>query len=199
MTTSGIAAIGLVISGLGFVPAPARAAGFESQSEMTRVDEGKSPALAAALSAGAALLGYGTAIGLAVGNDAEPEALVLAGVALGVFGPAAGHIYLGRNPGHPVLFALGRLGFIALAFVGVADEIAHDDGQTGPANLAVDRALLGIGLLGVAGLTVWEVADSYTCAKATRRSTTTSSSLSVAPTRWLGASRSGGLMLSGRF
>jgi len=165
--------------------------------------------MAAALAGGASLLGYGTALGLAAGTDFEPAALFLAGAALGVFGPSAGHIYVGRNPAHPILFALGRVGFIAVAFAGVADLLAHDDGETGPAARGTDHALIGIGLIGVAGLTIWEIADSYACAKATHRSPTTSSTLSspstlsvspyLAPGRSAGGSSTGGLMLSGRF
>lgn len=152
------------------------------------------------------MLGYGTAIGVAVGNDFDPAALFFAGAALGVFGPSAGHIYVGRNPAHPVLFALGRVGFIAIALAGIADGIAHDDGQTGPADKGTDQALIGLGILGVVGLTVWEVADSHSCAKATHRSAPTSSGVStpsltpfLVPSRSAGGSSAGGLLLSGRF
>lgn len=200
MTRPRIVAFYLVAACVAFGSAPARAAGTEGD------DDEKSPAIAAALAGGAAVLGYGTAISIAVGNDFDPAALFFAGAALGVFGPSAGHIYVGRNPAHPVLFALGRVGFIAIALAGLADGIAHDDGQTGPADKGTDHALIGLGILGVVGLTVWEVADSYSCAKATHRSAaspTTPSRLSLspflAPGRSAGGSSAGGLLLSGRF
>jgi hypothetical protein len=200
MTRPRIVAFYLVAACAAFGSAPARAAGTEAD------DGEKSPGVAAALAGGASLLGYGTAIGLAAGTDFEPEALFLAGAALGVFGPAAGHIYVGRNAAHPILFAFGRVGFLAVAFAGVADLLEHDDGQTGPPARATDHALIGIGLIGVAGLTIWEIADSYACAKATHRPPASPSSLStlsvspyLVPTRSAGGSSAGGLLLSGRF
>jgi hypothetical protein len=201
MTRSRIAAVGLVVASLTCAAAQARAAGFESRSAN---DEEKSPAVAAALAGGAAVVGYGTAVGLAVGTDFEPAALFFTSAALGVFGPSTGHIYAGRNPAHPVLFSLGRLAFIAIALAGVAEGISHDDGQTGPADKGKVQTMIGVGIAGIAGLTIWEVADSYACAKQTHRAPATPSrTLSLAPffapSRSAGGSSSGGLLLSGRF
>jgi hypothetical protein len=200
MTRSRIAAVGLVVASLTCAAAQARAAGVESRSAN---DEEKSPAVAAALAGGAAVLGYGTAVGLAVGTDFEPAALFLTSAALGVFGPSAGHIYAGRNPAHPVLFSLGRLAFIAIALAGVSEGIAHDDGQTGPADKGKIQTMIGVGIAGIAGLTIWEIADSYSCAKETHRAPPPTRTLSLAPFfapgRSAGGSSSGGLLLSGRF
>ena len=189
MTRSRIATTVLVVAAVGLGASRARA------------DDEPSPALAATITGGAAVVGYGTAVGLAVYTDFEPEALFFSAVAVGMFGPAGGHVYAGTNFGHPLLFAFGRIGFVGLILIGIQDLIAHDDGQTGKANEGFDFALMGTGVVGIVGLTVWETIDSYRCAvKVTQRSST---SVSLAPflipARATGGSTSGGLLLSGRF
>jgi hypothetical protein len=189
-----IVTVGLVAVFLGLAPARVWAADGEASPSS---DEGKSPWIAAALSGGAAVLGYGTALAVGAANDGSPAPLFFGGLAVGLFGPAAGHIYAGK-PEHAVLFALGRMGFVALAFTGLSDLLEHDDGETGPANKPVDEALMGVGLAGVLGLTVWEILDSASCAASARRSPRP---VAFAPflVSGPGGSSSTGLLVSGRF
>jgi hypothetical protein len=192
-----IVAVGLVAAVLGFT-ATARA---DAASAPPDGDEGKSPWIAAALAGGTALVGYGTAVGLAVGTDFEPEQVFFGAVALGLLGPAAGHIYAGVNAQHPIAFGAARLGFVAVGFIGFADLMVNDDGQV--ANLkphtVLDVTLIGVAIAGVLGSTIWETIDSYACAKATH-----GQPRKVALAPFLrpphgGGFGSGGLLLSGQF
>jgi hypothetical protein len=128
----------------------------------------------------------------------------LGSAAVGFLGPAAGHIYAGRNGHHAVGFALARVGFAAVGLLGIKELMSHDSIQamngesSGKANAPLAYTLLGISVAGVLGSTVWEAIDSYSCAQlppGSRPTLTLSPVLLPSPT---GAFASGGLVLSGR-
>lgn len=187
----------VVLAALCFGAASARADTTESSGPAE--DGGKSPWLAATLAGGTALVGYGTVVGLVTWTTPGTTAPIAAGSALlGLFGPAAGHIYAGRNPHHAVGFAFARLGFLGVGFLGLKDLMSHDDGQTGKANTTLDFTLIGVAVTGLVGSTVWEAIDSYSCARRPQgpqqRTLALSPLLLPSPT---GAFASGGLVLSG--
>lgn len=207
MWTTSSVCVGVIASVLAVAPASARAtqAGEEDSEDpdapAPRAEGGKSPWLAATLTGGTALLGYGTALALAVGTDFEPEVMGVGALAIGLLGPAAGHIYVGRNAHHPVLFALARVTSVGVGFLGLAELMRNDDGQVVglKPNKALGFTLVGLSVAGVLGSTVWEATDSYACAQATHDKPT---SVAVAPL--LAPGHAGGLgtagvSLAGRF
>lgn len=185
----------VVAAVLGVMSARARA----TESQPPATGGGKSPWLAATLAGGTALVGYGTLAGLSKWNDADPAPVVLGSAVLGLFGPAAGHIYVGRNAHHAAGFAAARVGFVAVGFLGLGGLMANDDGQTHrKVNKPLGYTLLGVAITGVVGSTVWEAIDSYRCAQLTagppQRTVALSPFLLPSST---GALASGGLVLSG--
>lgn len=208
-TTSSVCA-GVIASVLVIAPPPAHAVddsespdGADSKrpEPAQPAEGGKSPWLATTLTGGTALLGYGTALALALGTDFEPEPVAFGALALGLLGPAAGHIYVGRNAHHPILFALARVTAVGVGFLGIAELMRNEDGQVVGVkpNEALGFTLVALGVAGVAGSTVWEAVDSYACAKATHDKPT---SVAVAPL--LAPGHAGGLgtagvSLAGRF
>lgn len=178
----------------------AQSAGSESGTpQPAPAEEAKSPALAAALSAGAPLIGYGLiAASAQTSRGTFQTVALLGGIVLGLVGPSTGNIYAGQGA-HATLFSVGRFGFAALAFTGMADLLGHDDGETGPPNRAVDYPLLGIGVAGLLALTVWEPFDAYHSAQVANRTPRNVALVPLLPAGGSASPAGAGLLLSGRF
>ena len=162
------------------------------------------PWLAATLSAGPAVLGYGIAAAAILQDrhvtSAQAGCLV-GGLALGILGPSAGHIYTG-NYLRAGLFGMGRLAFASIAFAGLVsalggpepDEFGYSDDTTGTWGLMIG------GLAGVLGLTIWESIDSYSSAKeVNRKGRAFALSPLIVRAQGTGSSSVAGLLVSGQF
>jgi hypothetical protein len=176
------------------------------RSQQASTDEEKLPWLAATLTAGPAVLGYGIAAAAAFqsGHVTSAQTVCLVGgLSLGLLGPSAGHIYTG-NYLRAGLFGMGRLAFAGIAFAGLLSAMHHPDRDE--AGYTDDRAgLLGLMIAGSAGvlaLTIWESIDSYSSAREVNRKRK-GRALALSPfivrATSTGSSSVAGLLVSGRF
>jgi hypothetical protein len=188
-------------------PATALAQGSDLAGSSTEVATTEiTPWVAPALSAGAALAGYGTALVAALpSGDIQPwqTGCLVGGLSLGVLGPAAGHLYTGHY-GRAAAFSVGRLAMSAIALTGLHGLVEH--GDTGEADYGkgetANTTLLIGGLAGVLALSIWEGFDSYRSAQA-RNQERPARRLALAPYLVPGAGpanvSAAGMMLAGQF
>jgi hypothetical protein len=123
----------------------------------------KSPLMAAALSVGGAATGYGLML-LAVIPSGHIEdwqyASMLVGVSMALTGPSAGHLYTGHY-GRAVAFSMARIVLFTTFFVGLTEELGHEDARANGSYREDNSWLIWGGLGGTAVLTVWEMVQSY--------------------------------------
>ena len=176
------------------------------RSPQAGTDDGKLPWLAATLTAGPAVLGYGIAAAATLPSGhvtSAQTACLVGGLALGLLGPSAGHIYTG-NYLRAGAFGIGRLAFAGIALAGLLSALGHPEGdQPGYRDDRTELwSLMLVGSAGVLALTIWESIDSYSSAKAVNRKRE-GLALALSPfivrAQGTGSSAVTGLLVSGQF
>lgn len=162
------AALVMLMAGLSSMSASARAADPDAATAPLAgpADRDPSPWTAVGLSAGVTAFGYGAlaAATMPSGDFTTSRKIVaLSGLSLGLFGPAAGHLWT-SDFDRAALFTAGRLLLAGTTAYAVSELIAHGDSSESASydpHPYFDETLALASLAGVAALTIWESVDAY--------------------------------------
>lgn len=129
-----------------------------SEPSLNTVEAAPSPWVSLALSVGVTLGGFGLGLGMTQSDDQD---LAIGGLFVGALslaiGPSVGQFYTGHWL-KGMFFLMGRFSFEALVVSGVLSDFCFDN--CSGRNESSGSEMVVVGLIGLAGLAIWDIVDS---------------------------------------